>query len=83
VRIPVSILAILILTPAAGTAQAQQRSDPYRWCAEYSARAGGGTNCYFVTRQQCEWAISGVGGFCRPSPHYRGPERRAPRKKRR
>jgi hypothetical protein len=37
------------------------------WCADYSGRAGG-TNCGFYTLQQCQAAVSGVGGFCRPSP---------------
>jgi uncharacterized protein DUF3551 len=38
------------------------------WCADYSGRDGGATNCGFYTWQQCQWAVSGVGGFCRPSP---------------
>jgi uncharacterized protein DUF3551 len=38
------------------------------WCADYSGRDGGATNCGFYTLQQCQWAVSGVGGFCRPSP---------------
>jgi uncharacterized protein DUF3551 len=38
------------------------------WCADYSGRAGGGTNCGFYTIQQCQAAVSGVGGACRPSP---------------
>jgi len=51
-------------------------ADPYRWCAEYGGfRGGGGTNCYFVTIQQCRAAVSGVGGFCRPNPFYTGPDR--------
>lgn len=55
-------------------------SDPYRWCAEYGGfRGGGGTNCYFVTIQQCRAAVSGVGGFCRPNPFYTGPDRPAGR----
>lgn len=37
------------------------------WCADYSGR--GGTNCGFYTLQQCRWAVSGVGGTCRPSPY--------------
>lgn len=46
-------------------------ADPYRWCADYSGgRGGGGTNCYFMTIQQCRAAISGVGGFCRENGFY-------------
>src|SRR5262245_31591073 len=39
-------------------------ADPYRWCAIDSV--GGGTNCGFVTIEQCRASISGVGGFCEP-----------------
>ena len=48
------------------------------WCAQYSGMDGG-TNCGFYTIQQCQAAISGVGGFCSPSPYIsRNP---APRRK--
>lgn len=48
-------------------------ADPYRWCAEYGGgRSGGGTNCYFMTPQQCRAAVSGTGGFCRPNTFYTG-----------
>ena len=53
---------------AADSAQA----DPYRWCAQYSSSDGGGTNCYFVTLEQCRAAISGNGGFCTPNTFYDG-----------
>ena len=39
------------------------------WCAQYSGKGGGSTNCGFYTLQQCQWAVSGVGGFCSPSPY--------------
>ena len=59
-----ALLVGLLLCGFGGTAQA----DPYRWCADYgSGRGGGGTNCYFVTLEQCRAAISGNGGFCRES----------------
>jgi hypothetical protein len=69
-------LTFVILTCGAlGTSVAQ--ADPYRWCAEYGGGGrGGGTNCYFVTFGQCQAAISGVGGFCRPNPFYTGSDRR-------
>jgi hypothetical protein len=38
-------------------------ADPYKWCAVDSA---GGTNCGFVTVEQCRTSISGMGGFCEP-----------------
>jgi uncharacterized protein DUF3551 len=39
-------------------------ADPYRWCAINNV--GGGTNCGFVTIEQCRASITGVGGFCEP-----------------
>ena len=35
-----------------------------RWCAIDSV--GGGTNCGFVSIEQCRASISGVGGVCEP-----------------
>ena len=59
-------LAITILLPID-----RGQADPYRWCADYGGR-GGGTNCYFVTLEQCRAAISGNGGFCRQNGFYDG-----------
>jgi hypothetical protein len=48
-------------------------ADPYRWCANYgSGQGGGGSNCYFMTLEQCKAAISGNGGFCDPNTFYDG-----------
>jgi hypothetical protein len=38
-------------------------ADPYKWCA---VETSGGTNCGFVTIEQCRATISGVGGSCEP-----------------
>ena len=56
----------VLLMPAAGMA------DPYKWCAVYGGRDGGGTNCGFVTLDQCRATISGIGGVCQPNPFYTG-----------
>jgi Protein of unknown function (DUF3551) len=54
------------------------------WCAQYSGKGGGATNCGFYTLEQCRWAVSGVGGFCSPSPYAFYPEQQpGPRKLRR
>jgi hypothetical protein len=45
----------------------------YPWCAEYSGRDFGGTNCGFSTEQQCELTISGIGGYCHENLWYRKP----------
>jgi hypothetical protein len=34
------------------------------WCAHYSGRGGGGTNCGFYSFQQCMATVSGIGGYC-------------------
>jgi hypothetical protein len=67
--VAVFALAITILLPIA-----RGQADPYRWCAEYGGggAGGGGTNCYFVTLEQCRAAISGNGGFCRQNGFYDG-----------
>jgi hypothetical protein len=80
-------LAVLLVV-AAGSFAETSKADPYRWCAEYGGgQDGGGTNCYFVTLEQCRAAVSGVGGFCRPNNFYDGrpvvtPEDRPSRQRR-
>jgi hypothetical protein len=47
----------------------QKPYDPYPWCAVYGGSFGG-SNCGFVTWQQCMATVSGVGGFCEPNQFY-------------
>jgi hypothetical protein len=47
-------------------------ADPYKWCAVYSGRDG--SNCGFVTIEQCRATVSGIGGFCEPNQFYTGPD---------
>jgi hypothetical protein len=73
--------ASLVLAAASSfdaTAASNPSSDPYRWCAHYSGNGGNGSNCYFLTLEQCRAAVSGVGGYCGPNPFYTGPERPVP-----
>ena len=65
-----AFIALLLL--AAGSTFEPAQADPYRWCAHYSGNGGNGSNCYFMTLEQCRWAISGVGGSCAPNPFYDG-----------
>lgn len=44
--------------------------DPYPWCAFYSGDGGGGTNCGFLTLEQCRATVSGIGGSCGPNQFY-------------
>ena len=73
--------ALAMFAPTSGHA------DPYKWCAQYGLRSDLGTNCGFVTYEQCRATISGVGGTCQPNPFYDGKPfdtgsepRRAPRR---
>jgi hypothetical protein len=66
----VVILAGAALSTCVGAAPAQ--ADPYRWCANYGNSGDGGTNCYFLTLEQCRAAISGNGGYCAPNYFYDG-----------
>jgi hypothetical protein len=75
-----TIVATLAIFIVLGTADGV-RADPYRWCAQYTGRGlGGSSNCYFMTLAQCQAAVSGVGGYCRPNPFYTGPDERRPRR---
>ena len=68
----VTVVAAVIgvsLISMVGTANA----DPYKWCAVFTQ---GGTNCGFVTFEQCQATISGIGGSCDPNPSFTG--RQAP-----
>ena len=67
-RIVLATFTLLIVGSAVDTA----RADPYRWCAEYGGSADGGSSCSFITLEQCQAAISGVGGFCAPNQFYDG-----------
>ena len=61
------VLALLV-TGATDRASAIE----YPWCAEYSM-PGGATNCGFSTYAQCYATVSGIGGYCRQNPFFRGP----------
>jgi len=85
-RLVIAAIVTLLLGPALDRAQA----DPYRWCANYGGGFddGGFQNCYFMTLEQCQAAVSGVGGYCSPNQFYDGrpvttPEDLKPRQRRR
>lgn len=55
---------------AAAPAYAQN----YPWCAYYAmGDDGGGTNCGFVSYEQCMTTLSGLGGFCVLNNQYHSP----------
>ena len=72
-RFGVVVVAAASMFFTVGTSSA----DPYKWCA---VESGGGTNCGFVTIEQCRASISGVGGSCEPKqvvPYNLSPAARA------
>jgi hypothetical protein len=58
-------LAAVIAAPSPAHAGVE-----YPWCAGYSERSVGATNCGFVTLAQCRATVSGVGGGCYENPAY-------------
>jgi hypothetical protein len=61
------VLGVLASVAGIGTrAEAQN----YPWCAYYSGRGGGGTNCGFVSFEQCMASASGLGSDCRQNTQY-------------
>ena len=41
----------------------------YPWCARYYGRIYA-SSCYYASYQQCMTTISGIGGYCAPSPYH-------------
>jgi hypothetical protein len=62
----------VLLTILAGSAFDTARADPYRWCAVMGNSDSIGTNCYFMTLEQCNATVSGNGGFCTHNNFYDG-----------
>lgn len=61
------MLGIVLATVGFGLrAEAQN----YPWCATYSMGMGGSQNCGFVTYEQCQATVSGIGGFCDRNTQY-------------
>jgi hypothetical protein len=56
-------------------------ADPYKWCAVYG-NGFGGSNCGFVTIEQCRATVSGIGGFCEPNQFYTGTDNKPAKRSR-
>ena len=68
---------LLVAGALAATPKPASAEIIYPWCAIYSERTVGATNCGFSTLAQCRATISGIGGMCVENPEYRPVERRA------
>jgi Protein of unknown function (DUF3551) len=64
------ILGIVVYWAGLGTrAEAQN----YPWCAQHMGIEGGGTNCGFVSFEQCMETARGAGAFCVRNTQYYAP----------
>jgi Protein of unknown function (DUF3551) len=73
----------VLATTLLGTA-GPASADPYKWCAAYGGMGGGGgTNCGFLTLEQCRATVSGIGGSCEQNRFYTGPDDKPTRRARR
>jgi hypothetical protein len=72
-ELPMRMTLAVLVTVLAGTAATPAHADPYRWCGVYGGSDGdNGTNCYFMTLEQCRASVSGIGGFCTANNFYDG-----------
>ena len=75
---------VIALSLASSFAAGPATADPYKWCAHYGlGDAGGASNCGFVTLDQCQATVSGIGGFCAVNQFYTGPKERPAKHRRR
>ena len=58
------LMVVVVATTSVFCTAGATCADPYKWCAVDDS--GGGTNCGFVTLEQCRATISGKGGSCEP-----------------
>jgi hypothetical protein len=61
------LLLMLVILLSSAVSGHRAFAQNYPWCAYYSS---GGTNCGFVTFQQCLTTLSGNGGFCNLNTQY-------------
>ena len=75
-----AILAGVMGGVLGGSAVDTAKADPYKWCAIMGGGDDGGMiSCYFLTFEQCQATVSGIGGFCRVNLWYDGrPEGSSP-----
>lgn len=76
------IIALALACAASMIGTPQAHADPYRWCAVYAN--GLGSNCGFITWEQCRATIMSMGGFCELNQFYDGQpyDQAEPRRKR-
>ena len=81
----VLLAGLALAVPVAAGSATPAEAVEYPWCANFAD--GAGTNCGFVTYEQCMLTARGSGGYCAENTFYRPPTaaprtRPAPRKPR-
>ncbi len=79
-RRTLSIFAALVSLAVFSPAPA--RAIEYPWCAVFGGDMEGASNCGFVSFEQCQGYIQGIGGFCERNQFYTGPATQPARKHR-
>jgi hypothetical protein len=62
------VASLAALGAVTGSAQAQN----FPWCSYYNG-SDGARNCGFVSFEQCQQNVRGIGGFCNRNPQYSPP----------
>jgi Protein of unknown function (DUF3551) len=69
IRVALVLLAVAALSPLDGRPAAAEIYRP--WCAQYSSSSGdNGTNCGFISYEQCMMTARGAGASCVQNPWY-------------
>ena len=71
-----TLLAVATLTFMLAMTSQARAEIKYPWCA-IGGNQGGGTNCGFVSFEQCRAAASGTGASCSENPDYQAPKQPA------
>jgi hypothetical protein len=64
------VLFALSIVAATTVLNTPTKAQNYPWCAYYSGKGGGGTNCGFTTFEQCMETARGLGSNCQPNTQY-------------
>lgn len=69
---PIIALAALASAAALLAFATPAEARTYPWCAYMGSTLSGdlGTNCGFVSYEQCMATVTGIGGYCAPNPMY-------------
>ena len=68
IRAAFALLALATLAPLDCRPAVAEIYRP--WCAQYYGFGGGGTNCGFISYEQCMMTARGAGAWCVQNPWY-------------